>query len=164
MARYRRRSIPAEAAAVVPERERGLAAGVTPAGEYVVATDRALYVPQRGGHVRVGYEDVQTAAWDDPVLELTLLSGGSTSRQVLRLQEPGEVPPTLRERVTASIVVTERVPLAGPLGARIIARRVPGENDVRWQVVFEQGLDPSDPGLRQRADEAIERLKESTGL
>ena len=81
------------------------------------------------------------------------------------MDEHGLVPQTVRDRVTASIVVTEHVPLAGSAGARVTARRSPvGDGGVTWNVVFDTGLDASDPGLRAAADAAIERLREATGL
>ena len=74
------------------------------------------------------------------------------------------MPPTLRERVTASIALSEHVDFAGGAGARITARRVPGKDGLTWNVVFDPGLDPGDPDLRRSADAAIAQLKSATGL
>jgi hypothetical protein len=70
----------------------------------------------------------------------------------------------IRERVNASIVVQRRIELVGERGARFVARREPGTTDLRWSVVFDAGLDPSDPELRRRADEALAALRVSLGV
>jgi hypothetical protein len=74
------------------------------------------------------------------------------------------VPSVVRERVNASIVVQRHVELRGEVGARIVARRVPGSTELRWTVTFDAGLDPRDPDLRRRADEALDTLRTSLGV
>ena len=76
----------------------------------------------------------------------------------------GRLPEVVRERVTASIVIQHHVELVGERGARLLARRVPGTTDLRWSVVFDAGLDPADPELRRRADEALAVLRTSLGI
>ncbi len=70
----------------------------------------------------------------------------------------------MRERVTASIVIQHHALLDGDLGARFVARRVPGSVDLRWSVVFDAGLDPRSPDLRRRADTALAELRTSLGV
>jgi hypothetical protein len=70
----------------------------------------------------------------------------------------------VRERVNASIVVQHHAALVGDAGARLVARRIPGSTDLRWSVVFDPGLDPSDPDLRARADEALTALRSALGI
>jgi hypothetical protein len=129
----------------------------------VVVTAAALYVPDRSGHRRLPFDQVASAVWSDDTLEVVLVGPARESFRV-RLDEPGEVPPVVRERVTSSIVLSEHVLLEGPLGALITARRVPGRDGLRWSVVFDAGLDPSDPALRLKADAAIVELRSSTGV
>jgi hypothetical protein len=81
------------------------------------------------------------------------------------LEEPGRVPEAVRERVTASIVVSERVDLGlgedagdGP-AARITGRRPPQGGELRWVVTFDHGADPDDPALRAAADRELARIR-----
>ena len=149
---------------MVAPQERALAWGKDGLGQLVVVSTLALYVPGRSGdHERLAYDKIASVGWDDPTLEVVLVGRGG-QRHLLRLDEPGEVPPTLRERVTASIALSEHVELAGGAGARITARRVPGKDGLTWNVVFDPGLDPGDLDLRRSADAAIAQLKSSTGL
>ncbi len=159
---------PAEVRAAVGPGERVLAWTVDGSGRPVVASTAALYLPEDGGDSvrpeRIPYEQVAAATWDEPVLDVVTV-GPRRRRFVLQLDEPGMVPLTVRDRVTASIVVSEHVALIGTAGARITARRpLVGAGAVSWNVVFDSGLDPADPQLRAAADEAIVRLRVTTGL
>ena len=78
------------------------------------------------------------------------------------LDEPGSLPTVVYERVTSSVVVSERVALRGELGARIVARRA--GDGLRWTVTFDAGLDPRDPVLRAEADEALAELRATLGV
>jgi hypothetical protein len=74
------------------------------------------------------------------------------------------VPETVRERVTSTLVVSHHVPLQGKRGVWLSARRSPADSEVRWTMLFDAGLDPTDPGLRTLAAAALEELRESTGV
>jgi len=143
--------------------ERPLAWGHDVDGAWVVASDAALYLPGAAGHDRLAYDTVASATWRDPLLEVVVV-GTRGSRRVVDLAEPGLLPPTVRERVTATVVVSERVPLAGGGRALVSARRPPGGSRVRWNVVFDPGVDPADPLVRADADAAIAALRQATGL
>ncbi|MEZ5115839.1 MAG: hypothetical protein R2737_06175 [Candidatus Nanopelagicales bacterium] len=133
---------------------------------YVVATDRALHVGALWAPSRIPWDRISRATWQDPVLELTvqLRPGGRPDTVRLELDDPGEVPVVVRERVQASIVVSQHVPMEGEKGARIVARRDSDTGELRWSVVFDTGLDPRDPDLRARADEALADLRASWGV
>jgi hypothetical protein len=153
--------------ALVGPGERVLAWTYARGGSVVAASTLAAYLPdpdRTGEPTRLPYEQVASASWDEPVLDVVTV-GPRRRRFVLELDEPGRVPVIVRDRVTASILVSERVQLVGTLGARITARRAPaGDAEVTWNVVFDAGLDPADPALRAAADAAIESLRASTGL
>lgn len=138
----------------------------TPSGAPVVVTPEALYLPQRSGEVRrIAWDDVVSAVWESPVLEV--LEAGATVPARVLLEEPGRVPEAVRERVTSSIVVSERVLLAtspeGDAGARISGRRLPASTELHWTVTFDLGLDPADPVLRAAADRELARMREWYG-
>lgn len=167
-----RRTPPRALTAVVLPGERLLAWGRTDDGGPVGVTTRALYLPDAGAVVRVPHERIAAATWEDPDLVVTLV-GPRATRYRLLLDDPGDVPPALRERVTASIVVSEHVDLdigpaegggGSPAGARITARRPPGTDELAWNVVLDPGLDPSDPEVRASADRAIAVIRASTGV
>lgn len=145
--------------------ERALTVGRTPSGAAVAVTAQALYLPTRTGEVRrVPWDDVTHATWEPPVLEVH--TGGPPLRVLL--DEPGRVPEAVRERVTASIVVSERVELVGVgsldgAGAQITGRRSAEGTQLRWTITFDHGLDPADPELRAAADRELARIKDWYG-
>ena len=115
---------------------------------------------------RIPWDRVVKAGWADPVLELLVQPepGGPSSVLRLQLDDPGEIPVVVRERVTASIVVQEHVDLVGQQGARLVARRDCDTGALRWSVVFDAGLDPRDPDLRARANQALRDLRAQLGV
>jgi hypothetical protein len=140
----------------------------------LVATDTALVLPEddpvrrpAAAALRVPWDRVLRASWEPEIVEVTAqpVTGGRPVVHRVRITgEPGVLPEVVRERVTSSIVVQHHAVLDGERGARFIARRVPGSSDLRWSVVFDAGLDPSDPALRTTADEILETLRSSLGI
>lgn len=126
-----------------------------------VATDAALHFSDGAAFTRLPWERVEQAAWRDGVLVVREVGG---ARHAVPLSEPGSVPETVRERVTSTVVVSTHVSLPGG-GVRIAARRpARGGGEPRWTLVFDQGLDPSDPGLLAQAEQAMEEIRRQTGL
>jgi hypothetical protein len=126
-----------------------------------VATDGALYFRHDDGFTRLPWERVQQAVWKDGLLVVREVGG---ARHTVPLADPGSVPEAVRERVTATVVVSSHVKLSAG-GVRIAARR-PARRDgeLRWTFVFDSGLDPADPGLLAEAEQALEDLRRQTGL
>lgn len=141
----------------------GPGADVTQAA-FVVATTRALYTQATGE--RVPWHRVSKAAWDEPILDLVLLDdGGQPSRPLrIRLDDAKDLPPAVHDRVTDSVLISDRVELGAGAGALLVARRDSDDGSIRWAVVFDAGLDPADPQLRAAVDEALGRLRESLGI
>ena len=162
--RFGQGRVPSQVRALTDAGERVLTWARDVDGEAVAATYQAVYLPSAGGdHVRIPYERIDTASWEHPVLSI-VLAGPGARRYLVQLEEPGELPPAIRERVTATIALAERVTLAGGAGARITARRAPGHDELAWTVRFDEGVDPRDPQVRAQADAAIAALRSSTGL
>ncbi|WP_049572920.1 hypothetical protein [Nonomuraea sp. SBT364] len=131
----------------------------TPSGDgFLVATTLALHLP---GGDRIPYESVDRASWDEGGLSLVTTGG---ERHRVAVTEPGLLPETLRERVNATIVVNKHVDLPGRGGVRLVARRRPGGEVTGWTFVFDEGLDPADPGLRAQAEQALEGVRRSMGV
>ena len=158
--RFGSRRLPAEVrtALALDPRERVLSHAVVPEGDFVVATTDALHLP---GGQRFPWHLMDKAVWDEEGVTVTMTDG--VSHRVL-LPEPGLLPETVRERVTASIVASRRVQLDARGGVRLVARRVPGYDTPRWEFIFDPGLDPSDPGLRALAEQALEEVRRSLGV
>lgn len=141
----------------------GPGADVTQA-TYVLATDRALYVEV--GHERFPWSSISKASWDEPMFDVVVLDdAGRPSRLLhLRVDDARDLPPAVHDRVTASVVVTERVDLGDGAKALLVARRGSDDGEIRWSVVFDAGLDSRDPALRASADAALAQLRGSLGI
>lgn len=128
------------------------------------ATDRALYLQSTGE--RLPWDTIAKASWEEPVLELVVSDDASQPPRlvVVELDDARDLPAAIHDRVTASVVVSERVDLGGGAGALMVARRASDTDAIRWTVVFDRGLDPADPALRASADEALARLRDALGI
>lgn len=153
--------------ASVPKKERIMAwaSGSEQAdGEptLVIATDKALYAP--GYMDRLPWQNVFKAEWEDPILEILVAHDGITGWVRLNLDDPGRLPLVIHERVTTTIVIQQHVDLIDNRGATLVARRAEAGDEINWEVIFDAGLDPSDPRLRQLADDQLDQLKASVGI
>lgn len=147
--------------------ERVVAWGSSPGTDatqtlFAAATDKALYLQATGD--RLPWDRISKAIWDDPLLEL-LVAGDEGQPRLLRVrvEDARDLPAAVHDRVTASVLVSERVDLGNGAGALMVARRA-DDDEVRWTVVFDSGLDASDPALRAAADAALARLREALGI
>jgi hypothetical protein len=144
--------------------ERVLAAGRLTEGSWAAATGGSLLLAGE----RLDWALVTHAEWDHETstLELQHLAShdGSAGTRRLALEEPGRLPEVVRERVTASIVVSRHVPVEGRAGVRIVARRRPGEDDLLWQVVVDPGLEPDDERVRAAGEAGIVDLRRELGV
>jgi hypothetical protein len=113
--------------------ERVLATSRDTAERWVVGTDRTLFVPTAdGAYDRIPWELVEHAEWDrdSQVLRVTGTAQLGERLPVWTLgfaQPDSRLLALIRERITASVVVDQRVSLWGPLGVRVIARRPPAK-------------------------------------
>lgn len=166
--RRRRHAARAEARAHAPLQpgERLLAVAQAADGGLAVATDRALHHQHGRSWARLGWEQVDQVRWDNQrhVLALTGLTPAVPAHTLLRLARPWDLPAVTSERVTWARVVDQRVWLNGPAGARIIARRAPGQPSVTWLVILDRGLDPADPAVRAAVESALTDLRAVTGV
>ena len=109
------------------------------------------------------WPEVRSGAWDGETdrLRVTTLDGGTIA---LHLGDPGKLPGVFFERVQATILVQERVPVPG--GEVLISgrRQPPGadsatEPAVVWHAMAVGPTDLSDPEVARRVLAATERLR-----
>lgn len=167
---WRRRREPdprvAEVLAEHPAEEL-LAWGSLVDGSVVVCTKWAIFVPGAG---RIPWDRIVRGEWSEEFLDLLvqLQPGQKATHMRLRFEEPGLVPPVVRERVQWTVVASHQLTLsrsdgvAG--GATFNARRSAETGEVRWAVVFDPGLDASDPRWRAAADQALADLRGQLGI
>ena len=122
----------------------------------VGGTREALYLPDR----RVPWEEVESAHWDRDTTELVVREVGTWGepRPVHRMSvdEPGRLLELVRERVTASVVLTRYVPVAEGRGLRVVARRAAsGDRALLWSYDLDEGLDPLDPAVVEAAEAGL---------
>jgi hypothetical protein len=170
--RWRRDVSIKEAAAAVSlgPAERVLAAARAGDGRWVVGTDRQLYLPDQAGESYdvLAWERIDAATWekddDRLVVNLLPLDGMAARRLAVSLPEPGRLPELVRERVMATIVLNEHVPLVGRRGARVVGRRPPAGGSVLWTVVFDRGVAGDDPDVRAALDARVAELQAGLGV
>ncbi|TAM92554.1 MAG: hypothetical protein EPN43_02225 [Jatrophihabitans sp.] len=130
-------------------------------GSCVFASRCGIWWPQADGWRRIGWQHVDKAIWRDGSLSVVqadvvddLLLVDRDPVQV-RLMVARDLPPVVRKRVEANVVQTLLEPVPGG-SARFVARRVPGEDGVRWWARLEPGTGVDAQGraaIARRRDE-----------
>lgn len=132
--------------------ERVLAAAADSDGRWHVGTDVALHVAADEGWRRLRWERVDRAQFDDDTGRLVVVEvadfGQPEPTHLLTLTEPRRLLDLVRERVTASMLLSRHVPVADGGGVRVVARRAPTGGPVEWTFLLSRELDPADPGVR----------------
>jgi hypothetical protein len=144
--------------------ERRVAWATTPDGQPVVASTRALYLPDG---TTLGWDEIERAHWEQPVLwviELTEREGsGQRHEVVLDLAHDTDLPQEVRIRVSASFAWSSHVKLQPAGGVRIVGRRRDGMEVLDWQLVFDRDTDAADPALRAQAEQALAAARRTIG-
>jgi hypothetical protein len=153
----------ARAALELARGERVLSAARRRDGEWVAATDQGLV----GVGWRAAWSAATHAQWYDDASTLAVAwlddDGGRQERSLV-LDEPGLLPETVHERVTATILLSQHLPVDGRRGVRVVARRQPGSDEVQWQVVPDAGIDPGDPQVSARVARLMRGMATELGL
>lgn len=165
----RRPKVPADvAAAIAPaDGERLLAWASVAGGATLVAGRHCLYlVGDVDGAPSVlrsrPWHLVDAGTWDDGALAVTWVDGEPPLRA--RLEEPGMLPETLRERVQASVVLAETVDLGGRRTAKVVVRRDLASGALLSQAVLGKGVRSTDPGVADAVRAGVARVREQVGL
>jgi hypothetical protein len=130
----------------------------------VVVTTLGVWLPDAG---RLGWQQIHKATWTSPRLTViaAVLVSTRDSYDVMAdaapvsydLAEPAAVPEEIRKRVTRSVAQTFYEALPGG-GVRVVARRTPGVNGVRWHVRYDPGTDAEAPDVIAATDEIVATL------
>ena len=91
-------------------------------------------------------------------------TGQVVGERVVELGRATDLPAAIHDRVTDSVIVSERADLGDGAAAMLVARRNSDVDEIWWAVVFEAGLDPKDPALITRAAAELAQLRESLGI
>jgi hypothetical protein len=149
--------------------ERLLAWAPVAGGGWVAGSRDALYLPSG----RLPWEQVQTADWDREGQRLRVTETGTWGepRPLHLVQIPDEAArdadrllQLVRERVTASVLLTRHVPITGRRGVRVVARRAPsGRSGVTWVYEYDAGVEPDDPFVQAAAETALAAAQADLG-
>jgi hypothetical protein len=141
--------------------DRRLAWGVTDDGVALVASPTCLHV----GSEQIAWTAVEKVGWAAPLLRLTEMAEveGTGLVHLWELAEDHGLAETIRERVTASVAWSDIRKLQPAGAVRLVGRRVPGQELLTWQVVWQLGTNPADPLLRAQVDAYVDGLRKSLG-
>lgn len=147
----------------LPAGERRAAWALTAAGEPVVATGSGLLLPRREGLLL--WREVEKAAWERPRLSVREVAEVEESGRlhVFELQDEAGLAELVRDRVTASVAWSTVARLTPGGSVRIVGRRVPGAEELAWQLVYAPGTDLGDPLVRAQAEHALRGARTTVG-
>jgi hypothetical protein len=162
----RRRRLPTALRPPLDRNERVVAWASTPGdGEgrsAVVVTDRGLWLPGRAD--RLDWHQIHKATWSGsqltvvPAVQVDTGEGyavmADDAAVGVRLADPDNVPPQVRNRVNRSVAYTKHHALPRG-GVRVVARRVAGVDGVTWHVRFDEGTDTGDPSVVEATAELV---------
>jgi hypothetical protein len=164
----RRPKLPAALRPALDSDERVLAWASAGDDQAVVATNRGVWLPDRG---RLGWHQIHKAAWSGRELRITpaevaeerpgytvLVDAPALTYLLL---EPGEVPDQVRTRVTRSVAYTAHHPL--PVGGvRVVGRRVSGTDGLTWSVRYDSGTPVDAEPVVNLTDELVGAARVAT--
>ena len=162
----RREEPPAAALAQLPAGER-VVSWADVAGGVVIASPSGLWWPapeSAADELRlITWPHITKAIWRDGrlgVIEADVVDDlllVDREPVWVEVSVPRDLPPTVRKRVEANVVQSHVHPVVGG-AARFVARRVPGEDGVRWWARLEDGT-PDLPEVRASVVERIALLR-----
>jgi len=159
------RRVPAELKARADGRR--VLAWATSGSSHLAALEDGLLLPDHFEPSLLAWDLILRASWEQDRAEVVYQPSAGDSPKSITIPVSGEfevLAAVVREQVMGSIVIQHHVELVGETGARLIARRVPGETDLRWSVVFDAGVDSKDPIVREHIDSALNSLRSSLGV
>lgn len=137
-----------------------------PTGATLVATNHALYAVDAAGEATLTrpWHEVDSGSWSAELTQLTVtwVDGAKPGQWVLG--DTTLLPETLRERVQASVVLTQKIELGPRRTARAVIRQDLGGGGLVEQVVLGRGARADDPEVAAATEAALAYLREQVGL
>lgn len=161
---HRRGEPPPDVMALLPRDERVVSWADVAGGGVVLATPAGLWWPDESGPRLIGWQYISKATWRDEILsvieasvidDLLIVDRAPVS---VMLEVPRDLPPVVHKRVTANVVRSVLIPVAGGGAARLVARRIPGQDGVRCWARLEDGARDT-PALREALADRLDRLR-----
>jgi hypothetical protein len=136
---------------------------------WLIGTERALYLRLDSDWHRIPWERVDQATWDGDTERLVVIEvadyGQPQPRHEIAMDEPGQLLELVRERVTASVLLSRHVPVSGSRGLQVVARRSPvAGGEVDWSVRLADSLDPDDPQVARAIQQALADARAELGV
>ncbi|MEI2779616.1 MAG: hypothetical protein V9G19_27395 [Tetrasphaera sp.] len=145
-------------------RERILASAQDTDGTWVaVGTARLYAVPAAGEVLARPWHLVDTGSWDHDHFTLTITWVDGSRPQQWVFRNASGLLAAFRERVQASVVLSESVPV-GARQARVVIRKNLADGTLHDQTILGKGMRMSDPEVAQRVGDTRARLREQVGL
>ncbi len=160
--------VPDEVASTLGERAADVLSVVRDSrtAAYVVATKTHVYAVRDGSVVLDRqWHMVDTGSWDDATARLTVNWVDKAPASVWELgADPGTFPQVLRERVQATVVLSDEVDLGTKRKAKVVVRKDLANGALMGQTILGRGVRSTDPGVREETRAALDRLREQVGL
>jgi hypothetical protein len=140
-----------------PARILAWAGGLAPSGtqQFCIGSPAVLSSGGPDGWQHVGWHLIERGGWNGELHQLSWVQVDGR-RGAVQLDKPGRLPELFRERVEASIVVKQFVPLAGERGVTISARRDLGAGGgIDWHTSLTRGLSGQSEAVQQAVQEAL---------
>jgi len=158
------------------ERDERVITWARAGGTAIIVTNRGLWLPDVD--TRVGWYEIHKAAWADGVLTVTgavftsdeahagYTMATDAAPTEIRIPEPGAVPRRVRERVNASVAFTSLYPVPGGGAARVVARRISGQDGLTWSVRLEGPAtqNATHPDVQAAVDQLVADAKASIAV
>lgn len=143
---------PADVVRLLDKDDRVVSWAPVAGGGSLAASRFGLWWPAPDGPRRIDWQLIDKASWAGNTVtvveaelidDLLLVDRDPVSAQ---LEQPRDLPPTIRQRVQSGVVSSELV-TGGGVAMRVVGRRVPGRDGVSWWARLEPGI-PDTPEVR----------------
>lgn len=135
--------------------------------DFVVATTWGLRSVSPGGELRLhrDWHEVDAGVWQSEVwtLMVTWVDTRRPSQWTFADQET-PLPEVLRERVQASVVLANRLDLGHRRSGQVAIRQDLSTRALLTQTILGPGVDPADPVVQERVQQALEDLEDQVGM
>ena len=159
--------VPEEVSSVLGDRARVVlsVARAERSGADLVATTTHEYAVRSGSvELERPWHMVDTGSWDDQTRLLTVQWVDKAPASVWEVELPSTFPQVLRERVQATVVLSDEVDLGSRRRARVVVRKDLATQALLGQTLLGRGVRSTDPGVREETRAALDRLREQVGL